>query len=105
MLATHPDDLAGLNMLERFDDPGHQWAQVIDVVARRYHNHHANPKAAQVLLVLEALVHGQQNLEQPVSRPKQRPVPDACPSGLPDRTDFMPGEFLSQALRNTLIEQ
>lgn len=80
-LATHSLDLTRLQAVERFKDSRYQWAQIIDIVARRSHDHNADTESGEILLVFNALVNGQQRVEVAFSRSQQRAVLDARPPG------------------------
>jgi hypothetical protein len=69
MLATHSSDFTGLQRAQRTEHRRHERPQVVNVVARRHHDHHADSKTGQILLVFDALVDRQHRVERAVSRP------------------------------------
>jgi hypothetical protein len=56
MSATHSFDFARLQLVEGFEYGWNQGAKVVNVVARRSHDHDTDCEAGQVLLVFDALV-------------------------------------------------
>jgi len=50
VLATHSFDLASPQAVERFEYDWYQWSKIVDVVARRHHDHDADGEPREVLL-------------------------------------------------------
>lgn len=55
---AHSQDLARADDLERLVQARHQGAEILDVVARSDQHYDGQRGAAEILLVLDALVHG-----------------------------------------------
>jgi hypothetical protein len=66
MLATHSDDFGRSWCCKGLLNTRQQWAEIVDVVARSHHHNDADAEAQKVLLVLDALIDRQQNVELPV---------------------------------------
>jgi hypothetical protein len=66
-------DLACCQLRESPFNRWQQRAEVIDVVARRDHHDDADTEARKILLVLDALIDGQQRVELPVGELESAP--------------------------------
>jgi hypothetical protein len=62
-LGLHPRHLPRCGFLNSSTDPRHQWSKVIDVVTACGHHDQREVDARQAVLVFNALVHGDEDVE------------------------------------------
>lgn len=93
VLGTDDSEFAWLKPVERVQDRRDQWAQMDEPVRRRPNEHDAKWQTGNVLLMLEAPIHGQQGVKAAGNPPQQLAVCDPAPASIANGGRLNPGEL------------
>ena len=97
------NDFAGPDMLNGIDQCWEEWAVMFDPVPRNVDDYDAECQFLEVLLKLEALVDGDENVKLPLPLSDQLGIRQSAPFSLGDGQDFVSGKGLPDSWIDALV--
>lgn len=105
-LTRDSDDLPGTNRLEARETSGGEWQQVFQAIRLRAENHDGDLAGGQILLIFDALIHGEEDVEFGRFRCfEEVAIFQPGESGVPNCLALVTWERVSETLVDTLVDQ
>ena len=103
-LCTHDPQLAQLTCRNRIENLRDERAEVIDPIAVRANEDHANGVRGEILLELKVLVHRDKNVKMANRLPQERAVDQSSPAEPDDGLRVEPRQMFRKVDRNRLVK-